>query len=67
MTPAVLRYICKSLDPGGQTKLARLLGWNPSTIRRKLSGKSKIRKDDELAIQKVMSDMAQKPVIRPLS
>jgi hypothetical protein len=31
-----------------QTRLAHLLGWGPSTIRRNLAGKSKIRKADEL-------------------
>jgi hypothetical protein len=55
VTPSALRRICESLDPGGQTKLARLLGWNPSTIRRKLSGRSKISKADELAIRWVVA------------
>lgn len=35
---------------GGQTELAYYLGWNPSSMRRKLSGESKITKTDELAI-----------------
>jgi hypothetical protein len=27
MTPADLRSICDSFNPGGQSKLARMLGW----------------------------------------
>lgn len=57
MTPIQLRRICNSLNPGGQTRLARLLGWNPSTIRRKLAGESKISKADELAIRFVLSEL----------
>jgi hypothetical protein len=45
MTPAALRAICDSLNDergmGGQTKLARLLGWHHSTVWRKLNGKSR--------------------------
>jgi hypothetical protein len=55
MTPADLRAICGSLDDergtGGQLKLARLLGWNYSTLWRKLNGKSRITQSDELAIR----------------
>lgn len=58
MTPAELRAICDSLNDergtGGQTRLARLLGWDASTIRRKLSGNSKISKSDALAIERVL-------------
>jgi DNA-binding transcriptional regulator YdaS (Cro superfamily) len=54
MTPADLRAICDSLNDergtGGQTKLARLLGWHHSTVWRKLNSKSKISRSDELAI-----------------
>jgi hypothetical protein len=61
MTPAALRHICDSLNDergtGGQTRLARLLGWNPSTIRRKLAGQSKITKADELAIRAAIAAM----------
>jgi hypothetical protein len=36
MTPVDLRAICESLNDerstGGQTKLARLLGWHHSTV-----------------------------------
>jgi hypothetical protein len=46
MTPASLRSICDSLNDergtGGQTRLARLLGWHFSTLWRKLNGKSPI-------------------------
>jgi hypothetical protein len=55
MTPEELRAICDSLNDdrgtGGQTKLARLLDWDASTIRRKLSGDTKITRADELAIR----------------
>jgi DNA-binding transcriptional regulator YdaS (Cro superfamily) len=54
MTPDELRAICDSLNDergtGGQTRLAGLLRWDPSTVRRKLSGRSKITHSDELAI-----------------
>jgi hypothetical protein len=60
MTPTSLRRICDSLNDargiGGQTKLARLLGCDPSTIRRKLSGKSKITHSDELAIRAIVTE-----------
>lgn len=58
MTPTELRTICDSLNDergtGGQTRLAELLGWDPSTVRRKLAGKTKITKADELAIERVV-------------
>jgi hypothetical protein len=58
MTPADLRAITISLNDergtGGQTKLARLLGWHHSTVWRKLSGKSPITQSDELAIIKAL-------------
>jgi plasmid maintenance system antidote protein VapI len=53
-----LRAICDSLNDergtGGQTKLARLLHWDSSTIRRKIAGKSKITHSDDLAILKAV-------------
>ena len=62
MTPADLRAICDSLNDehgtGGQTRLARLLGWNHSTVWRKLNGRSWITESDALAIQKAI-EMAQ--------
>lgn len=54
MTPADLRAIINDLDPGGQTKLARLLDWHHSTVWRKLTGKSRITQADELAILKAL-------------
>jgi hypothetical protein len=58
MTRADLRAICNSLNDehgtGGQTKLARLLGWHHSTVWRKLNGKSPITQADELAIRQVL-------------
>jgi hypothetical protein len=58
MTPADLRAICDSLDDergtGGQSNLARLLGWHHSTVWRKLTGKSPIIESDSLAIQKTV-------------
>ena len=54
MTPAELRRHCDGLNDerntGGQTELARRLGWDASTVRRKLSGKSPISKANERAI-----------------
>jgi DNA-binding transcriptional regulator YdaS (Cro superfamily) len=51
-----LRAICDLLNDkrgtGGQTKLARLLGWHHSTVYRKLAGRSPITESDSLAIQK---------------
>ena len=58
MTPAELRRICDSLNDergtGGQTKLAELLGWDASTVRRKLRGASRITRSDELAIERAI-------------
>ena len=52
MTPPTLRKIIKRLFPegGGQTKLARKLGVDPSTVRRWLSG-STIPKPTIIAIE----------------
>jgi DNA-binding transcriptional regulator YdaS (Cro superfamily) len=58
MTPAALRSICDSLNDergtGGQTRLARLLGWHHSTVWRKLNGRSPITESDALAIQRAV-------------
>ena len=58
MTPEQLRKICDSLNDergvGGQTRLAELLGWDGSTVRRKLAGKTKFTRSDEMAILKAM-------------
>jgi DNA-binding transcriptional regulator YdaS (Cro superfamily) len=58
MAPADLRAICDSLNDergtGGQTKLARLLGWHHSTVWRKINGKSPITESDALAIQRAV-------------
>jgi hypothetical protein len=60
MTPSSLRRICDSLNDergtGGQNRLARLVGWNSSTVRRKLTGMSRITRADELAIGKAIDD-----------
>jgi hypothetical protein len=56
MTPDELRALCDSLNPGGQSKLARLLGWHYSTLWRKLAGKSKITRTDELAMRRVLEN-----------
>lgn len=59
MTPADLRAICDSLNDerstGGQSKLARLLDWDHSTVWRKLNKKSRITQADALAIRQVLS------------
>ena len=57
-----MRAICDSLNDergtGGQTKLARLLGWHYSTVWRKLNGKSPITQSDELAISQAVGNSA---------
>src|SRR5262249_34090090 len=50
-----LRAICDSLGYGGQTKLARMIGRDPRTIRNKLSGQTPITESDELAIRQALS------------
>ena len=56
MTPADPRVIRESLNgergTGGQTRLARILDWDHSTIWRKLTGKSPITESDALAIER---------------
>jgi hypothetical protein len=58
VTPADLRAICNSLNDergtGGQSRLARLLGWHHCTVWRKLTGKSPITESDALAIRKAV-------------
>jgi hypothetical protein len=52
------RSLCNSLNDergtGGQTKLAKRLGWHHSTLWRKLNGLSRITKSDELAIRQAL-------------
>jgi Bacterial regulatory protein, Fis family len=61
VTPIDLRAICDSLNDergtGGQSRLARLLGWHFSTLWRKLHGKSRITQPDELAILGALSKL----------
>lgn len=63
MTPAELRAICDSLNDersvGGQTRLAELLGWDDSTVRRKLAGKSRITQVDQLAIERALQKLEE--------
>jgi hypothetical protein len=65
VTPTPLRSLCDSLnderDTGGQTRLARLLGWHHSTFWRKLNGKSRITPSDEFAIMKALEDTMRRP------
>jgi DNA-binding transcriptional regulator YdaS (Cro superfamily) len=56
MTLTELRSITNSLNPGGQTKLAVMLGWSPRTVRNKLAGKTSITRADELAIVKALEN-----------
>jgi hypothetical protein len=55
---ADLRAVSESLNDGrgagGQTRLARMTGLSPRTIRRKLAGQSPITESDTLAIQKAV-------------
>jgi hypothetical protein len=61
MTPADLRVITISLNDergtGGQSGLARLLGWHHTTVWRKLNGKSPITQSDELAISQTVATL----------
>jgi hypothetical protein len=65
MTRSDLRAMTISLNDdrgtGGQSKLARLHGWHPSTVWRKLNGKSLITKSDELAIRQAVLRPAKLP------
>ena len=58
MMPDALRLITISLNDergtGGQSKLARLLGWNYSTVWRKLNGMSRISHSDQLAVMRAI-------------
>ena len=58
MTPSKLRSICDSLNDergtGGQSKPARLLDWDYSTLWRKPNGKSPITTSDEFAIRQAI-------------
>jgi hypothetical protein len=62
LTPSYLRGITITLNnergTGGQSKLARMLGWHYTTLWRKLNGKSPITQSDELAINRLV-DLAQ--------
>jgi hypothetical protein len=62
MTAADLRAITISPKDergmGGQSRLARFLGWHHSTVWRKLNGKSPITESDALAILKAV-EMAE--------
>jgi len=61
LTPADLRATCDSLNDergtGGQSKLARSLEWNYSTLWRKLKGLSKITRSNELAIREAVTSL----------
>jgi hypothetical protein len=63
MTPADLRLICDSLNDergtGGQSRLARLLSWDYSTLWRKLTGKSPITQSDDLAIRRAVKSSTE--------
>jgi hypothetical protein len=58
LTPATLHALCASLNDangrGGKTELARRLDWDYSTLWRKLEGKTKITRADELAVYGAM-------------
>jgi len=68
MTPSDLRAITTSLNDervaGGQSKLARLLDWDYSTLCRKLTGKSPITQSDELAIRQALVLVPMERVVR---
>jgi DNA-binding transcriptional regulator YdaS (Cro superfamily) len=58
-----LQAICNALNDergtGGQTRLARLLGWHHSTVWRELTSRSRITESDALAIQRAV-EMAER-------
>jgi DNA-binding transcriptional regulator YdaS (Cro superfamily) len=68
MTPADLRAICVSFnderETGGQSKLARLLGWHHSTVWRKLNARSRISQSDELAIKQAVVSLPKDGLVR---
>ena len=55
-----LRAVCDSLGDGGQSKLARMIGRSPRTIRNKLSAKSRLTLSDERAIHDALRELEQK-------
>lgn len=55
MSPETLRHYCNLLNPAGQTKLAKALGWSDRTMRLKIAGKSPIRKSDAMAVVHYMT------------
>lgn len=59
LTPELLRTACDSLNPGGQTKLAHLLGMHPTLLRKKLAGKVRITSRDARHVSLVMAQVSQ--------
>jgi hypothetical protein len=61
LAPNDLRVICNSLNDehgtGGQSRLARLLEWDYSTLWRKLNGLSRITHPDELANRQAITSL----------
>jgi hypothetical protein len=57
IAPSEMRGICDSINDdhgvGGQSKLARLLGWHHSTVWQKINCKSAVTRNDELTISHV--------------
>jgi hypothetical protein len=67
MTPSELRAICDRLNPGGQSKLARMLpgrkpgkSVSPRTVRRWLAGKKDIPPLVEIAIRQATETLPEK-------
>lgn len=56
-----LQKICEKIGRGGQAKLAEWLGWEPSTVSRKVAGTSEITKSDALAIENAVSKYREEP------
>jgi DNA-binding transcriptional regulator YdaS (Cro superfamily) len=71
MTLADPRVICDSLNDergtGGQSKLARLVGWHHSTVWPKLNGASPITQADELAIRQALVLVSRQKACPPES
>jgi hypothetical protein len=58
-----LQAVCDSINDecgtGGQTRLARMIGVDPRTVRNKLACKSKITRSDERAIHDALRELRQ--------
>jgi hypothetical protein len=54
----------EALNPGGQSRLGRLLGWHYSTVWRKLNGKSQITRGEGNAIRHAVVLVQEESVVQ---